>query len=311
MYVADWDPCAFFRDQGYGEEPRRAVETALTLTGVATNAEALGCSDYLRRTWPQSGQDFLDLLRSVVSSGAQIGKEFSDGTTMQAAAQNSEFVLTATGPPDTVVEIGEQLAWVASALRSSGPRAASVIPSVGRVIQTGQTPSCVSMTIELEFSLSSEEKSPANDRNGECWQMLFSESTTVQGYPIQQRSGPISGLEMPIGLMAKLTETKRISVFKGRPFIKGFDIMLFAAERFEDVVLWHVLSNEDGSYIQYHDPKGSVVCPETLQMSTPSSIRELVQARNVVGWCSAVTTMVGMMTSKLPSLGFRSCHTDI
>jgi len=301
QYLVDWNPLTYLGDQGFDEEPGRAIETALTLTGLTTEAEALGCGDYLRRTWPQSGQEFLDMLRSVATSEAHTwyhGK-LGDGTTVQASMQKSEFVLSASGPPDTVVEMGEQLAWIASALRSSDFAVARAVPSIKRVVQTGQTPRSVSMMIEIEVAAEPEERRRARGKdpadNGDCWQALFATSTTVQGYPIQQRSRPISGLEMPIGLMAALVQTSRITSFKGRPFVKGFCTMLFAVEHFgsesdSGLVLWHVLTNEDGSYIQYHDSR---VPSLDSEMGTFPPVPELKRARHVVGWCSAATCIVG------------------
>ncbi|KAH8887912.1 hypothetical protein GQ53DRAFT_272153 [Thozetella sp. PMI_491] len=302
VFVVVWDPIAFFRDQGFDQEPRSAVETALTLTGIPTEVEALGCGDYLRRTWPQSGQAFLELLRAVLSSEARVwhNVQLGDGTTIQASAQKPEFVVNATGPPDTVVEIGEQLAWVASAFRLSDHRVASVTPSVRRVLRTGQTSSSVSMTVELAFFVQPEEK---KRENGDCWQTLFSASSAVQGYPTRQRPGPVNGLEMDVGLMAALVETGRITTFKGRPFIKGFCTMLFAVNHVRGLVLWHVLANEDGRYIEYHDPRVPSFSQDSAEMESIPSIPELKKARHVVGWCSSATSEVGRSTANFSIRG--------
>lgn len=64
-----WDPLAFVKEQGYGEEPCEAVKTAITLTGSAGDAQALTCGQYLRQTWPLSGEHTIRLLKDVVRSG--------------------------------------------------------------------------------------------------------------------------------------------------------------------------------------------------------------------------------------------------
>jgi hypothetical protein len=61
-----WDPVAFVQEQEYDEEPERAVEIALTLTGSPGNAQALSCVEYMRQTWPTVGGCIIQLVKDVV-----------------------------------------------------------------------------------------------------------------------------------------------------------------------------------------------------------------------------------------------------
>lgn len=66
-FMADWDPNIFLRDEEYTEEPGYAIERTITLTCSSSTAQALTCGDYLRQTWPSTGEQTLKLLKSMVS----------------------------------------------------------------------------------------------------------------------------------------------------------------------------------------------------------------------------------------------------
>lgn len=46
-----------------------AMEEAITLTGSLIDAQALPCIEYLRQTWPLSGEYILRLLQKLMDSG--------------------------------------------------------------------------------------------------------------------------------------------------------------------------------------------------------------------------------------------------
>jgi hypothetical protein len=74
-----------------------------------------------------------------------------DNTSLVASLHHSKIHLEASGHPDTIVEIGQQLAWVSSALCSSEfPTSVSCCtPSIERAKVTHQSDTSVSMSISL------------------------------------------------------------------------------------------------------------------------------------------------------------------
>lgn len=66
-FMVDWDSIGFLREEEYTEKPEDAIERAITLTGSAVSAQALTCGGYLRQTWPSTGEQILDLIKSLVS----------------------------------------------------------------------------------------------------------------------------------------------------------------------------------------------------------------------------------------------------
>lgn len=65
----EWDPLAFVKEQEYSEELDETVETAITLTGSARDAQALTCAQYLRQTWPSAAEHIIRLIKDVVRNG--------------------------------------------------------------------------------------------------------------------------------------------------------------------------------------------------------------------------------------------------
>jgi hypothetical protein len=70
VFEMEWDPLAFTEDQAYKGEPHEAVEIAITLTGSAKDAQALTCAQYLRQTWPSTGEYIMQLVQDVIRSGS-------------------------------------------------------------------------------------------------------------------------------------------------------------------------------------------------------------------------------------------------
>ena len=66
IYVVRWSPTKFISEQRYTEEPPTALEMALTLTGTLTNALALPCIQYMRQTWPTTGENILRLIQKLL-----------------------------------------------------------------------------------------------------------------------------------------------------------------------------------------------------------------------------------------------------
>ena len=65
-FSIDWLLLKFLRDQGYQERPEDALGKVITLTGTATNAQALTTEQYIQQTWPLTGIRVLEALKDAV-----------------------------------------------------------------------------------------------------------------------------------------------------------------------------------------------------------------------------------------------------
>ena len=199
----------------------------------------------------------------------------------------------AVGPAPSIADVGEQLGWLGAALRPS-PRDEPYkgvwycFPSVKRLkpfstTQLGTEPTGPCFEISFCF-----EKVEGEVSNGHCWHSMFRNPVIVRGYPIARRAVANTGLEVPLGALVRLINTKCVTVFDGKFFIKGFSSMLALTERKGDLLLWHLLYNAKGgrvSYLEYTDEPSESFAESQLEGS-----------RHVVGWCSKVKIYAGKPT---------------
>ncbi|OQV03982.1 hypothetical protein CLAIMM_08939 [Cladophialophora immunda] len=289
-----WEPMAFVREQEYTEAPDEVLERAITLTGTTCDAQALTCAQYLRQAWPSTGEHIIRLLKDMVRGrlGERCQCVLPDHTRLMAWFQDPEVIVEVIGPSCSIVEVGEQLAWLGAALRSSPHESGVALctPFV-REVCIGDSLSPVSNTLSatglictIAFNMRSglEVRPPSN---GQCWHNLFKNPVIVDGYPTRRRAEHNTGVEMPLNVMAELAGTQQLNTFNGRLFIKGYSAMLVPTRLVGDLLIWHLFFNKDGSRISYlHDTASHA---ENLMLSVVRS------ARHVLGWCSEAKYYAG------------------
>ncbi|XHG05755.1 hypothetical protein AWENTII_008968 [Aspergillus wentii] len=306
VYRIKWDPFQFFQSQGYNEEPADAIVGVITLTGSAEKSQALTCSQYMRQTWPSSGPQVLQLTQDTLrlKPNHEHSCTLSDGTRLYSCihsssdSQASYYTVTAMGPFESVVEIGQQYAWLSAALHPS-PFESGLAFSRAFIKNIGQTeydtfPITESMLpgdtlCEMDIGIYKGVQNPAIP-NGKCWYNLFRNPVVAEGFPISKRQPIHDGLEIPLHMMAVLLQTRQAEDFSGRVVLKGFSQMLIQAECHQDVVLWHSICNEAGNRISYAD--------STSFARVDSGVFELGTARHIIGWCSDVKVMAGARDAK-------------
>ncbi|KAK2592180.1 hypothetical protein QQS21_010122 [Conoideocrella luteorostrata] len=298
-----WDPLAFLKEQDYRPKPDNALEMAITLTGSAKDAQALTCAQYLCQTWPSSGKHTIRLIKHVVNTknGRRHSCNLPDGTELIAWIDASNFMVEVLGKGDSIAQVGEQLAWLAAALRSSPtdePGVASCTPFIDDIHQcndsSGSPTTLVwpAMLCKIDFTVQT--KAPDFEpSNGQCWHNVFRNPVVVEGYPIPRRSEPNTGLEISLNIMAGLVGTKRVNTFNGYIFIKGFSAMLVPTRNTGDLLIWHLLYKKDGNHISYLD--------NTVAHAQNLIEFELEEARHIIGWCSEVKYCAGAADAVYPT----------
>jgi hypothetical protein len=192
------------------------------------------------------------------------------------------------GTSDSIAEIAEQIGWLGAAIRASHKRSGVSISSPR--IRTFPPPkhgdsasSCV-----FEFLIDGAIEYPDN-RDGQCWHLLFRNPVVVRGYPIPRRERYNSGLEIPLNMMSGLSESPRLNEFLGSYFLKGFSTAIVPTEKLDDAILWHLYCSRDGSRLPYPDP-GSLSCPGIGR-------DDLVKGRHILGWCTEARFHAGEESS--------------
>ena len=200
--------------------------------------------------------------------------------------------MEAFGTGHSVAEIGEQLAWLGAALRSS-PYELGVTyctPFISDIHIPNSQHSVSEWSPWLEILCKIDFIVQKMDEhlklsNGQCWHNMFRNPVVVKGYPIPRRSEPNTGLEIPLNMMAGLAGTRLINTFNKQLFIKSFSTVLVPTKRDGSLLIWHLLFNKNGNRISYLD--------NTFPHAENLSISDLENSRHVLGWCSEVKYNAG------------------
>ncbi|KAK7531942.1 uncharacterized protein J3D65DRAFT_559080 [Phyllosticta citribraziliensis] len=283
----NWSPRKFLESQEYKESPGEALAAAITITGSGKSAQATTTEAYLTQFWPESGAQTLRALQdSIRLNNANLLRcvEQERGKHIHASKDNGMGVtVTVTGPLYFVADVGEQLAWIGSALQTSSfKRVTYYVPLLSDL---------GAEEIDMSFYVQREEKMQGEHamQEGVCWQGLFRSPVVVQGFPHTQEGR--LGLDIPLNMMAALIKACRVTEFDGRLFIKGFSAILFPTKLVDNCITWHLVYNEDGSYISYLDKRIEALQNEDARKIGLSDLA--AAPKNVVGWCAKAENFTG------------------
>ena len=320
VFDLDWDPTDFANTE-YGSMPDSFLSEIITLTGDGNNVQALTCSEYLKQTWPETGNRLLGIIEQAISkhrakTGHSVKSTPAWSSVSGTLPDETSILVRVLDDPDhkirvqvsgdaySIAEVGEQLAWLGAAIRSSpldhgvvhcDPvfwpmyETASRDDTQGTPVELGWADSTKSI-YKLGFRLEPKQSDEADvgEADGNCWQNMFRNPVVARGFPIRRRTQPDSGLDIPLSIMASLAKSRRLVNFSGRTCIKGFSTLLVAVRLVSDTILWHLFFNPDGSYISYSDIRAKDA--KALELPNRSALET---GRHILGWCTNAKNYCG------------------
>lgn len=207
----------------------------------------------------------------------------SDTSVIGCHFTSSQLLVRIEGTIDTIAEIGEQIAWLGAALHPScSDSGVAKCRPVLEVPNTGMAP-----MISLRYALDAGSTGAKGPETGQCWHELFRNPVVVAGYPIPRRAQDSKGLEIPLQIMSKLTDSPRVNKYLGGHFLKGFSTALVPTAKLHDTVQWHMFYTSDGSRLPYWDAHA--------EYGIELNLAELQESRHIVGWCSKANFLTGMI----------------
>ena len=231
--------------------------------------------------------------------------------------------MEATGSLDFVSEIGEQLGWLASTLRTS-PVSNGILMCTPKLstlqIKTRDTPPpgvAIVASCRMEFPMMLMPQDITARSPGSCWVNLFRNPILVTGYPIRRRSTSDTGLDMSLHVIAELLQLRQVTLFDNRVMIKGFCSLLVATAILADAVIWHLLFSPSGERISFCDPKLDDL--EYERIPQDFMLRNLGSRRHIVGWCSNIRDYSGkrapyahqtVLTHVLKAVELQTCQSE-
>lgn len=72
IFQVNWDIIDFFNTQGYLKESYEAFERVITITGSCQDAQAATCAQYIKQTWPITGEIVIRLIKNVLKGAGHV-----------------------------------------------------------------------------------------------------------------------------------------------------------------------------------------------------------------------------------------------
>jgi hypothetical protein len=231
----------------------------------------------------------LDYCRSDLTIVDDLGD-----TSLEISLHDSKAGVSARGGYATLAELGEQLAWLGSVMRPNPfPSGICLIDPHFTTHISAESDSPAQRTLEFQFTFRGSRPVTLDASEGTCWHNLFQNPVVANGFPILARSDGQKGLEAPLTLTATLAEAHYPIHFDKTLFLKGSCTALIPTARTHGSVTWHLIYNEDGAWLPYHQARDR--CPEWMDTDRVSlDLLDNKEIRHFVGWASNITSHLGM-----------------
>ena len=287
----------------------RDLSDTMIVAGGLDNAFTTTCAEYVRMIWGKDGVAVLDKVQEALTSEIRIswisigelGKETHISFELREGPKDrvsstEHLLVTATGNPLTIADLGEELAWLASSFLELGESKSLMIRKPEVTVKTSDSLWDLTILVNSEDALALKaSSSPSKPR---CWHEMLQGFNLVEGFPIRPRKTTQKGLEIPFDMMAFLAETPRATVFDSRMLLKGWATSLIPTAQVDDSWLWHYMREEKGEHLSY----GTIVdsCAETSQSVFRLGWSCLDQGRHFLGWCDNARVLAGKFLFSVP-----------
>jgi hypothetical protein len=185
------------------------------------------------------------------------------------------------------LEIGEQLAWLASICRKGvfPDQLTSVRPILSIVGKQGVSGSGTTLNISFASTKFVQDAHPIDDR---CWLKLFRNCCVAEGVSVNPRQEEEMGLEISFSLMAMLGGFDRVADYAGQLVMKGFETLFVPTKKSGGSIIWHLITKPNGRRISYN------AMYELSELPDPTvCMQDLSHSRHFLGWVSNASQHTG------------------
>jgi hypothetical protein len=68
VFSLAWSPLEFLKDQQYQRGENQDIGECITVTGAGVDAQATTCAQYMRQTWPITGEETLEAMKIAIAN---------------------------------------------------------------------------------------------------------------------------------------------------------------------------------------------------------------------------------------------------
>lgn len=280
VFEVAWNLRSFLDDQVPNWQRDDGIDRILTLTGGLTDVQADTCMGYMQQTWPMTGAALVRTINDTLATEKPARISQPGHLDLVAREEGPQLIVEATGVRGAIVEVGEQLCWLSSALKCADSRLGvqQSVPTLSATESPVNDPKVfkiISHPIRTELG---------NISDGTCWRDLFQKVILVGGFPTQKRPLLCPGLEIPLNVAGDLIGVHSIIHFNHISRLKGHSAILYPTKQVSDIVVWHLNVARGGTTMSYLDGESP-----PLKCEKPAELYR----RHIVGWSESTISLVG------------------
>lgn len=185
------------------------------------------------------------------------------------------------------LEVGEQLAWLASICRKGlfPDLLTFVRPAISTADHKGVIGRETTINISFAFEKFIQGARSVDDR---CWLKLFRNCCITDGVSVNTRQEDEKGIEIPFSLMATLGGFDRVTDYAGQLVLKGFETLFVPMKKTGGSIIWHLITKPNGRRISYN---AMYALPEEPDATV--CMQDLSHSRHFLGWVSNASQHTG------------------
>lgn len=306
---------AGFLQENYDSGLSQDLSSIICFVGQLRNANLTTIGDYFDELWPEWPRCLLEAihkylahLQSGQGNSLLIGEYGLDGGStsprVQTSNSNTELeegrmtisqdcrVFVIGGDDDFIIAMGQQLAWLAAACRTTNHGIA--YSRTDLLTYTNGSRDSKDFPLPPTFNIKVATEAPSDKEKSSCWNPLLGNSVLIAGFPMTDRPSDLIGLQSQIATLAGLVGIQQAVTYQGGYVLKGRYHALVPVERVGDTVQWHLISTSPARLtwgdIEKH-------CSHRIQGTLPEDCEALLSSNAVLGWCGQVENLLGMLNS--------------
>ncbi|ETS79658.1 hypothetical protein PFICI_09511 [Pestalotiopsis fici W106-1] len=286
-----------FLKEYFGDAAACNLGDVLVVVRNEDNHQMLSCRQYMRQTWPSSGEATLTALQKGLDAyqrnQTHDAQDSFDGGTIRLRVEKETTSVLVCAPKLRLCDVGAQICWIAAVCQF--PADDEWLLSSAFLIHRGlsndgEFRNDHQPTLSFEVNIERKRIAPLGPSNHDCWKLLLRSSNIVTGFPIANRTARQKGMEIALEVMAQSAGAQRVTTFDDKIVLKGFSSLLVAVSCDDLSITWHYIESADLSRIPFSAAKS--IHTEELDLSY------MKDKRHFLGWTPAAAQEAGTRNAK-------------
>jgi hypothetical protein len=213
-------------------------------------------------------------------------------------ADLTDNIIVVCGSDDCIINIGQQIAWLAAACSLRPEHEGIVYADVG-LDELHDTYDGIP-----QFSVVVNVKDPSPSEARTCWNSIVGSTSLILGFPILERENEERGLEISVQLMTALVGIPEAVTYTTGYVFKGKYHAFVPVGKSKGSVQWHLIDTYP-KRLKWTDIDEH--CPGRISVDLDSD--DASHAWNFLGWCSPIACLLGKLSYLNPCLWTEEmCH---